>query len=50
VDAPPALDGTLAGFDDSEPLTIDIEDQYRRSEEPYPGPGGALRRGVPELE
>jgi hypothetical protein len=38
VDAPPALDGTLEGFDDGEPLTIDIEDQYRRSEEPYPGP------------
>jgi hypothetical protein len=38
VDAPPALDGTLDGFDDSEPLTLDIEDQYRRSEEPYPGP------------
>lgn len=38
VDVPPALDGTLAGFDCSEPLTLDIEDQYRRSEEPYPGP------------
>jgi len=38
VDAPPALDGTLAGFDVSEPLTLDVEDQYRRSEEPYPGP------------
>ena len=38
VDAPPALDGTLAGFDCGEPLTLDIEDQYRRSEEPYAGP------------
>jgi hypothetical protein len=38
VDSAPALDGTLEGFDDSEPLTIDIEDQYRRSEEPYAGP------------
>lgn len=38
VGAPPALDGTLEGFDTSEPLTLDLEDQYRRSEEPYPGP------------
>lgn len=38
VDAPPALDGTLDGFDRSEPLALDHEDQYRRSEEPYPGP------------
>jgi Heparinase II/III-like protein len=38
VDAPPPLDGTLAGFDCLDPLTLDIEDQYRRSEEPYPGP------------
>jgi hypothetical protein len=38
VEAPPALDGSLAGFDTSEPLTLDLEDQYRRSEEPYPGP------------
>jgi hypothetical protein len=34
----PALDGTLDGFDVSEPLELDHEDQYRRSEEPYPGP------------
>jgi hypothetical protein len=34
----PALDGTLEGFDLSEPLELDHEDQYRRSEEPYPGP------------
>ncbi len=38
VDAPPALDGTLAGFDASEPLRLDLEDQYRRGEEPYTGP------------
>jgi hypothetical protein len=33
----PVLDGTLDGFDSSEPLELDHEDQYRRSEEPYPG-------------
>jgi hypothetical protein len=38
IDAPPALDGTLAGFDPSEPLRLDLEDQYRRAEEPYTGP------------
>jgi hypothetical protein len=32
---PPALDGTLDGFDTSEPLTLDTALQYRRSEEPY---------------
>jgi hypothetical protein len=37
VDLPPALDGTLDGFDLSESLALDHEDQYRRSEEPYPG-------------
>jgi heparinase II/III-like protein len=37
VDSPP-LDGSLKGFDPSEPLQLDHEDQYRRSEEPYPGP------------
>jgi hypothetical protein len=35
---PPALDGTLEGFDPTEPLQLDHEDQYRRSEEPYAGP------------
>jgi hypothetical protein len=35
---PPALDGTLDGFHEVEPLALDHEDQYRRSEEPYPGP------------
>jgi hypothetical protein len=34
----PALDGTLDGFDTSEPLELDHEDQYRRSEQPYIGP------------
>ncbi|HSJ75128.1 MAG TPA: heparinase II/III family protein, partial [Gemmatimonadales bacterium] len=34
----PALDGSLDGFDTSEPLELDHEDQYRRSEEPYFGP------------
>ena len=38
LDAPPPLDGTLDGFDGSEPLTLDYEDRYRRSEEPYGGP------------
>jgi hypothetical protein len=34
----PPLDGTLEGFDLSEPLELGLEDQYRRSEDPYPGP------------
>ena len=34
----PPLDGSLAGFDTSSPLDLDHDDQYRRSEEPYPGP------------
>ncbi len=38
VHAPPPLDGSLDGFDTSEPIRLDLEDQYRRSEEPYPGP------------
>ncbi len=38
VAEPPALDGTLDGFDAREPLALDHDDQYRRSEEPYPGP------------
>ncbi len=38
VDRPPALDGTCDGFDTSEPLRLELEDQYRRSEEPYSGP------------
>jgi hypothetical protein len=35
---PPALDGSMSGFDPAEPLQLDHEDQYRRSEEPYAGP------------
>lgn len=35
ITAAPALDGTLHGFDLSEPLHLDSEHQYRRSEEPY---------------
>jgi len=38
VSAPPALDGSLDGFDTSQHLALDHEDQYRRSEEPYSGP------------
>ena len=34
---PPALDGSLEGFDFAQPLELDHEDQYRRSEEPYAG-------------
>ncbi|MDQ3222077.1 MAG: heparinase II/III family protein, partial [Gemmatimonadota bacterium] len=34
----PALDGTLDGFEPGEPLQLDHEDQYRRSEDPYAGP------------
>ena len=34
---PPVLDGTLDGFDDTAPLVIDHDDQYRRSELPYAG-------------
>jgi hypothetical protein len=35
---PPALDGSSDGFEEAEALALDYEDQYRRSEEPYPGP------------
>jgi hypothetical protein len=38
VEKPPALDGTLNGFVTDEPLHLDHEDQYRRTEEPYAGP------------
>ena len=36
--AAPPLDGSLDGFDTSEPLRLELEDQYRQSEEPYAGP------------
>ena len=38
VSGPPPLDGTLAGFEIAEPLQLGLEDQYRRSEDGYPGP------------
>jgi hypothetical protein len=38
VQHPPELDGALDSFDASEPMTLDYDDQYRRSEEPYHGP------------
>ena len=38
VSGAPPLDGTLEGFDLSEPLHLGLEDQYRRSEDAYPGP------------
>lgn len=46
VNQPPALDGTPDGFDQSYPLTLDSELQYRRSEEPYPGPEMFSATGV----
>jgi hypothetical protein len=38
VQAPPALDGTTAGFPTDAPLLLDREDQFRRTEDPWPGP------------
>jgi hypothetical protein len=38
LSGPPPLDGTLEGFELSEPLQLALEDQYRRSEDAYPGP------------
>ncbi len=38
VGGPPPLDGSLEGFELSEPLELGLEDQYRRSEDAYPGP------------
>jgi hypothetical protein len=35
VDTPPALNGTLDGFDTSAPIELEGEHQYLRSEEPY---------------
>ena len=37
LSGPPPLDGSLTGFDLAEPLSLDIEDQYRRGEEPFSG-------------
>ncbi|MHB1327362.1 MAG: heparinase II/III domain-containing protein [Gemmatimonadales bacterium] len=39
VDAAPALDGTLEGFETSAPLEMGDEGHYFRSEEPYQDPG-----------
>jgi hypothetical protein len=38
VGSPPPLDGSLEGFELAEPLQLGLEDQYRRSEDAYPGP------------
>jgi len=38
VAGPPPLDGSLEGFELAEPLQLALEDQYRRSEDAYPGP------------
>lgn len=38
IERPPALDGTLNGFPADAPLRLDREDQFRRAEEPWPGP------------
>jgi len=38
VGGAPPLDGTLEGFELAEPLQLSLEDQYRRSEDGYPGP------------
>ena len=38
VGEPPALDGGVEEFDAREPVLLDHEDQYRRSEEAYDGP------------
>jgi hypothetical protein len=46
VPAPPALDGTLAGFRADAPLVLDREDQYRRAEEPWPGPDDFSARAL----
>ncbi len=40
----PVLDGSLAGFETAEPIHLDHEDQYRRTEEPYPGPEALAAR------
>ncbi len=38
IEEPPALDGTVDGFDTSAPLEMADEGHYYRSEEPYDGP------------
>jgi hypothetical protein len=44
VAATPAHDGSLGGFVLEAPLTLDREDQFRRAEEPWPGPDGFSAR------
>jgi hypothetical protein len=44
VAAPPALDGSLAGFVLDAPLLLDRVEQFRRAEEPWPGPEGFSAR------
>lgn len=46
VAAPPALDGTLAGFDGAAPLVLDRADQFRRAEEVWPGPDAFSARAL----
>jgi hypothetical protein len=45
VSESPPVDGSLDGFDTSSPLELDHDDQYRRSEEPYPGPDAFAAMG-----
>lgn len=44
VEVPPPLDGTLAGFRAEAPLSLDQADQYRRAEDPWPGPSAFSAR------
>ena len=44
IAAPPAHDGGLGGFVLDVPLTLDRADQFRRTEEPWPGPDGFSAR------
>ncbi len=42
---PPALDGSLTGFLRTAPIHLDHDDNYRRSETPYPGPEALSAEG-----
>jgi hypothetical protein len=46
VSVRPALDGTTDGFEHGEPLRLEDEGQYFRSEEPYTGPGDFSARAL----
>src|SRR2546425_12471563 len=50
VAMPPPLDGTLDGFDTSEPLRLELEEEDRRRGEPWPSPDvvSALPHTVPD--